>query len=214
MTLLQNNINTLKSSLDLTTAVSSRKIHNFLHDNDYLLDQLNGLRQQVKNLTIENQRLQAKEVFDEAKKVSSKSKSGSREADDDDDDASSNSSRSSRRHKGKQKVKKLQLRKASHADSLALSLGEGSSLSHLQASTDYPRAHLPPGIVDPQIVLPLAAPLSERSHDTVNSEDQNYAKSKEHLIQRVLSNEGSDGANPVDRKKVCHSFLTMQYSDR
>ena len=201
---MQNNINTLKSSLDLTTSVSSRKIHNFLHDNDYLLDQLNGLRQQVKHLTIENQMLQAKEVFDEAKKVNhSKSKSGDREADDDAN--SDSSSRSGQRQKksgiNKGKTKITQLRKASHSESLTmLSIGDGSSLSYLQTAAEQPRAYVPPNS-DPLILL--AAPLSERSHDTVNSEDQNYAKTKEHLIQRVLSNEGStDGINPIDKKKV------------
>jgi hypothetical protein len=70
MSLLQKNIVGLKSNLKLSSEVSSTKIHHFLHDNDYLLEQVNSLRQQVRALTNENRMLNAQEVFSEAKKIS------------------------------------------------------------------------------------------------------------------------------------------------
>ena len=68
MHLLESNIQTLKTSLKLTTSVCTKKVQTFLKDNDYLIDQVNRLRQELRNEHIENQRLKAKEVFDEAKK--------------------------------------------------------------------------------------------------------------------------------------------------
>ncbi len=70
MVLLQKNVSGLKSSLKLTSNVSSAKVKHFLQDNDYLLEQVNTLRQQIRGLTAENERLRAKEGFEEAKKIS------------------------------------------------------------------------------------------------------------------------------------------------
>jgi hypothetical protein len=69
MQLLENNIQTLKTSLKLTSSVCTKKVQTFLKDNDNLIDQVNRLRQELRNEHIENQRLKAKEVFDDAKKV-------------------------------------------------------------------------------------------------------------------------------------------------
>ena len=53
----------VRSSLDLVNVVSEKKLVNYLSDNQTLLAEVNNLRTEVRNLSMENQKLMAQMEF-------------------------------------------------------------------------------------------------------------------------------------------------------
>jgi len=76
---LHNTVSRVRSSLDLVNVVSEKKIYNYLNDNKTLLQEVNNLRTEVRNLSMENQRLMAQMEFSAS--VRGSKKSGSRQQD-------------------------------------------------------------------------------------------------------------------------------------
>lgn len=170
MALLQKNIVGLKSNLKLSSSVSATKIHHFLHDNDYLLEQVNCLRQQVRNLTNENRMLNAREVFVEAKKISH---SLSMERDDDYSEASRDSKPKRRA------AKKKDTRPSPLEESLSsLGLAAATEPMSLISNSEFP-----------------APPISAAAPDLENSSDDgmvgSLGLSREDIIAQTLSEQSS-----------------------
>lgn len=69
---LHNTVSRVRSSLDLVNVVSEKKIYNYMSDNQTLLAEVNNLRSEVRNLSMENQRLMAQMEFSASIKGSKK----------------------------------------------------------------------------------------------------------------------------------------------
>ena len=65
---LHKSVTGLKVNIEHTSAVATMKVHNHLRDNQLLLDEVNSLRREIRNLSMENQRLLATIEFNERRK--------------------------------------------------------------------------------------------------------------------------------------------------
>ena len=178
MNLLQKNVTSLKSNLKLSAAVSSTKTQKFLHDNDYLLEQVNSLRQQVRHLTNENRMLNAREVFVEAKKISH---SLSMERDDDYSEASLDSI-----PRG-QKKKKAVVDAANHPSRV-------HSVEESLSSVGIPSAGVPPSVLtSSQFCAPPVNAASPKSIENCSDDGMigSCGLSRDDIIAQTFSEQSS-----------------------
>lgn len=69
---LHKNVMGLKTNLESTAAVAQASVKNYIHDNVLLLKELNACRHEIRQLSIENQRLKAKAEFADLQKNNSR----------------------------------------------------------------------------------------------------------------------------------------------
>jgi hypothetical protein len=67
---LHKNVEGLKTNLESTAAVAQASVRNYIHDNVLLLKELNACRHEIRQMSIENQRLKAKAEFAELQRNS------------------------------------------------------------------------------------------------------------------------------------------------